>query len=365
MIWFKVIFEGEKKAASVILIIWSYPRLLGRSFFLACIQCDCNRSSYCNIEIAFRSIKITMNLSNIADILFQKFLSEKIKERSERIILSVAIISFIIHLVIIAFVNFDVISINEPSNLLTNPIAAIYTPFSFILVYEVYLLIYFLPKSTSNYISKQYEIIALIIIRRLFKDFSDLSLTTDWLKNKGDLQFTFDLITSVLLFYLIYLFHNQRMKNYNIAKKLNSHSYSLKRFIQAKKWIATALIPILLVTAIYSFVDWGIGIINPIESNHVSFKDINNIFFEQFFSILIIAEVMLLLFSFFHTDEFHIVIRNSGFIISTILIRMSFSASGLINTLLIISAVIFGLLMILIHNKYEKMLDSRNEKTEQ
>lgn len=297
-----------------------------------------------------------MGLNKISEILYHKFLSEKVKEKSERAILIVAIISFIFHLVIIALVNFNIIAIDEPSNLLTNPIAAIYTPFTFILVYEVYLLIYFLPKSTSYYISKQYEIIALIIIRRLFKDFSDLSLTVNWFNNKGDLQYTYDLVASVLLFYLIYLFRAQRMKIYRPNRNINNPSSSLVKFIKSKKIIATALVPILLVTAIYSFFDWGIGVIQPIETNHVSFKNINHIFFEQFFSILIIAEVLLLLFSLFHTDEFHKVIRNSGFIISTILIRISFSVSGIINISLIVSAVLFGLLMILIHNKYEKML---------
>jgi hypothetical protein len=33
---------------------------------------------------------------------------------------------------------------------------------------------------------------------------------------------------------------------------------------------------------------------------------------------------------------------------------MSFGVSGLVNTVLIISAVLFGLAIILIHNKYEK-----------
>jgi hypothetical protein len=71
---------------------------------------------------------------------------------------------------------------------------------------------------------------------------------------------------------------------------------------------------------------------------------------------LIIADVILLLFSFFHTDEFHKVIRNSGFIISTILIRISFSVSGIISTALIITAILFGLLVLVIHNKFEKQL---------
>ena len=288
--------------------------------------------------------------------LYQKLLSKKTKEKSERIILWIALVSFIIHLLIIGLIHFNIITINEPSNLLKNPIAAIYTPFSFILVYEVYLLIYYLPKSTSTYISKQYEIIALIVIRRLFKDLSDLSFSSNWFNINNDLQFTYDLLASVLLFYLIYLFHVQRTRLFRTVKSSINHSSSISKFINAKKWIASALVPILLMIAIYSFLNWSIGIFQPLESNAISFKNINNIFFEQFFNILIVADVILLLFSFFHTDEFHKVIRNSGFIISTILIRISFSVSGIINNILIVSAILFGLSILFIHNKFEKKL---------
>ena len=297
-----------------------------------------------------------MEISKLIEKIYQKLLSKKTKEKSEQAILWIALASFIIHLLIIGLIHFNIISFNEPSNLLNNPIAAIYTPFSFILVYEVYLLIYYLTKSTSTYISKQYEIIALIIIRRLFKDLSDLSLSSNWFSIKNDLQFTFDIAASVLLFYLIYLFHIQRTKVYRSLDQNKNHSLSISRFIKAKKCIATALVPILLIIAIYSFFNWSIGIFQPTQTSPISFKNINNIFFEQFFNILIIADVILLLISFFHTDAFHKVIRNSGFIISTILIRISFSVSGIISTILIVSAILFGLLMLVIHNKFEKKL---------
>ena len=153
-----------------------------------------------------------MSLYEKFEILYQKLLSDKTKKESERVILIIAIASFLIHLTIIYLVDFGIISLNSHSDLLKNPIAAIYTPFSFILVYEVYLLVYYLPKSITNYISKQYEIITLIIIRRLFKDLSTLSLSSDWFKIKYDLQFTYDLIASVLLFFLIYQFNVKSKK---------------------------------------------------------------------------------------------------------------------------------------------------------
>ena len=288
------------------------------------------------------------------DIFHDNLLSDKTKERSEKIILVIAIISFITHLFIILIANYGFFNVKISSDLLKNPIAAIYTPFSFILVYEVYLLIYYLPKSITTYIIKQYEIITLIIIRRLFKDLSTLSLSSDWFNIKYDLQFTYDLVASVLLFFLIYKFYVQSKKRYRIAiANVSSHD-GMNRFIKIKKILATFLVPILIVVAAYSFVSWVINSLDTNPSTGLSFMNINNIFFEQFFTILIIADVVLLLFSFFHTAEFHKVIRNSGFIISTILIRLSFSVSGLLNTILIVAAILFGLLILIIHNQYEK-----------
>lgn len=304
-----------------------------------------------------------MDFPKTVELCYQKLLSEKTKEKTERIFLRIALASFVVHILIYLLVHFNVISISTKSSLLNNPIAAIYTPFSFILVYEVYLLVFYLPKSTSIYVSKQYEIITLIIFRRLFKDLSDLDLTIqNWFANKSDLQLTFDLVTALILFYLIYLFHIHRSKNEATDAQNSQSRIKISKFINTKKWIATALVPIVFFISIFALFNWSLGVFQLNNSNAVAFKNINNIFFEQFFTLLIITDVFLLLFSFFHTDQFHKVIRNSGFIISTILLRISFSVEGIINNLLILTAVLFGLTVILIHNKFEKQLANREIK---
>lgn len=294
--------------------------------------------------------------------LYKSLISSETQKRSEKIILIIAIISFFVHLTIIYLVDFGIISLNNTSELLKNPIAAIYTPFSFILIYEVYLLIYYLPKSITTYIIKQYEIITLIIIRRLFKDLSNLTLSSDWFKIKYDLQFTYDLIASILLFFLIYIFYKQSKIKARNAITDPIKVAGITKFIKIKKIIASSLVPVVIFVALYSLTTWLIDVIDVRNNVDVSFTNINNIFFEQFFTILIIADVILLLFSFFHTDEFHKVIRNSGFIISTILIRLSFSVDGLLNTILIVSAVVFGLLILYTHNKFETYIASEESK---
>lgn len=105
--------------------------------------------------------------------------------------------------------------------------------------------------------------------------------------------------------------------------------------------------------ALYTFIDWSSGI-SIVSNDFLTFQSINNLFFDKFFTALILVDVILLLISFFYTDQFHKIIRNSGFVISTILIRMSFGVNGLISTILIVVAVLFGLAIIKIHNNYEK-----------
>jgi hypothetical protein len=294
--------------------------------------------------------------------LYQNILSEKIKDKIEKTILSIAIASFIIHLLIIYLVDLKFVSFDTNSNLLKNPIAAIYTPFSFILLYEVYLLIYYLPKSFTKYVSKQYEIMSLIIIRRLFKDLSNLSISGDWFNIKYDLQFSYDLATSLLMFFLIYLFYLQSEPQKKIVDTSVTSSLSVMDFIKIKKMLALILVPIFISLSIYSFTTWITDIIFSDVNSTNSFSNINNIFFEQFFNILIFADVLLLLFSFYLTDDFHKVMRNSGFIISTILIRISFSTTGLVNNLLIICAIVYGLFITIIHNKFEKKISTNNNQ---
>lgn len=291
-----------------------------------------------------------MKKKEIVQSLFNVLLSENTREKTEKVILKVALVSFFIHLALIYFLKLDFIDFPSNSELLKNPISAVYTPFSFILIYEVYLLIYYLPKSFTTYITKQYEIITLIIIRKLFKDLSALELTADWFEIKGDLQFTYDLVASLLLFYLIFLFQKVGKRN---AALQPAAKPIIERFVERKKLIAVILVPLFFIIALYTLIDWSLGI-SLTTDRLPTFESINNLFFDQFFTVLILVDVVLLLISFFYTDQFHKIIRNSGFVISTILIRMSFGVSGLISTILIVVAVLFGLAIITIHNKYER-----------
>ena len=287
--------------------------------------------------------------------IFDFFISDSSKKSIERSILVISLISFLIHLLLIFLAKNNLVFSSENS-ILKSPIMAIYTPFSFILIYEIYLLVYYLPRSITLYISKQYEIIALIVIRRLFKDISEMETSTSLFSSTINQNVFIDLSLTILLFFLIYLFRKNSLSL--SSKNLNS---SMIRFIEIKKWIAVFLIPAFSIMAIYNLALW-IGD-TFIKTNVVNNQSINNIFFADFFQVLILVDVFLLIFSFFHSDLFHKIMRNSGFIISTILLRMSFLYEGFSNAVMIISALLFGLLILYIHNKCvkEKLFISASE----
>ena len=291
-------------------------------------------------------------LKNIMSKYFHFFLSEKSKEKVEEIILFIAIGSFLLHLSLVVLYNSHLLKLSESISLMfSNPISVIYTPFSFVLFYEFYLLIYYLPKSFTTYIGKQYEIVTLIIIRRLFKDLSNLEISSDWFKLKNDLQFTYDILSTILLFFLIYIFYElakRNMRDVKVNKK--NITNSMNNFITFKKIIAILLVPTLFLMVFYNSVNWLLHL----NSSESQTKNFNNIFFYDFFTVLILVDVLLLLLSFLHTDKFHKVIRNSGFIISTILLRLSFTSDGLMSSALALGAVSFGIFLLFIHNLYDR-----------
>ncbi len=295
------------------------------------------------------------NFEKLYTFFFQAFLSENTKLKVEKVITFIAIFSFITHLIIIGLVDLELIQINSPTKLLTNPIAALYTPFSFILIYEVYLLIYYLPKSITIYIAKQYEIMTLILIRRIFKDLAEIKLTSKWFEDRSDLAFTYDIISTAILFFLIWIFYSLILKQKENATSKSSSFPGTSYFIKMKNIIATVLVPIFITIALVSLYRWLFSVFNGSPSDPNKFENIDRIFFDSFFTILILADVLLLLISFLRTDQFSTVIRNSGFIISTILIKLSFGTEGILNNILIVVAVLYGIIILAIYNRYSKL----------
>jgi|TARA_X000000950_G_scaffold66210_2_gene81519 hypothetical protein len=279
----------------------------------------------------------------VIDLTYTRVFSAANQRRIESATLWLSVIGFIIHLVLIYAKKFDWFHFPFEASLLIDPISAIYTPFSIILVYEIYLLVVNLPRSFTTSVSKQFEIISLILIRRIFADIPQIDLKANWLSTPENIQLIYDVMGVLIIFFLIYLFNKGRSR---LPKKpLNPN---IQSFVASKKAVSLILLPILVVISFISVYSWVYELI----SNNAS-SDINSIFYNEFFSILILADVFILLLSFQYTERYSQLIRNTGFVICTILIRLSFSVYGLTNVLLVISSVAFGLLILTIYNLEE------------
>ncbi len=278
--------------------------------------------------------------------IFSGLFSEGNLKKFEKFILISATLGFIIHLLLILLNNNGYVDLSFfQDKLFVNPISAIYTPFSFILIYEAFLLIYYLPRSFTTSIAKQFEIMSLILIRKIFKDIPNVNLDDNWIQNESNLQLIYDLVGVLIVFFLIYLFKKLKED----LPKLPVHQ-NLDRFISYKKLISLFLVPTLSILCVFSFLDWYNYVFLDIGTS----SNIDYLFFESFFTILILVDVFILLVSFQYTERYSQLVRNTGFIISTILLRLSFSAVGLTSLLLLVSGIVFGLIILLIYNNMER-----------
>ena len=280
----------------------------------------------------------------IIDKLYARVFSELNKKKFEKVTLYLSIVGFLLHLILIYAKKLGLVVFSFDTPLLDSPISAIYTPFTIILIYEIYLLVLNLPRSFTTSVSKQFEIISLILIRRIFADIPKVDLSADWFSTKENLELIYNILGVLILYYLIFLFNKARHK---LEKKPLTEIIS--KFVTSKKGVSLVLLFVLIVLSFTSAYNWGKELLLSDSSG-----DINSVFYNEFFSVLILADVLILLLSFQYTERYSQIVRNTGFIISTVLIRLSFGVTGLANISLVVSSVVFGLIILWVYNLTEK-----------
>ncbi|WP_421946860.1 hypothetical protein [Phaeodactylibacter xiamenensis] len=282
-----------------------------------------------------------------AEKLFRFFFNPSFRHRFERVILGLSIGSFLLHLLLIFLHDLQWVDFGQSADeLFISPITAIYTPFSFILVFEVYMLVYHLPDSFTISIGKQYEIISLIVVRRIFKDISKLDISESWGISYRNQLLAADMLCILVLFGLIFWFYKLRQQRPRLKQPSN-----IDEFVVKKKGISGILAPMLFLLAIYSFGTWVLDLQQFNIGQLEELPDINKVFYNEFFTLMILFDVLILMISLQYTDNYSQLIRNAGFVISTVLIRLSFTAEGLFNPVLITIGVLFGTLMLALYNK--------------
>ena len=266
---------------------------------------------------------------------FDIYFNPKNVRKVELLILRFAVLAFLIHLFIIFLGN----NFLYFKSLQHSYLKAIYTPFSFILFYEVFLLVIIIPKSISEFIGKQFEVITLITLRSFFHDIAELDLKNliD-INNPEFISLLYDLIASLIMLSLTILYYKiyQNNRKSDIVNELTN-------FINIKKLVSLSMILILLLLSISSFYGWGAAMWEALKLNQ-NYPNPNTVFYTDFFSIMIFVDVLLLIISFIYHFSFFTIFRNASFIITTILIRMSLTIEKPMNYIVILIGFLFAII---------------------
>ena len=245
-----------------------------------------------------------MNATPLAS-LAKSILNPSIRRKVEHNLVTLALVMFCVHLGLYGLGRFGALTL--PVSLFSHPLQSLYTPFSIILIAEVYLLVYYLPTSFARSLGKQIEIVALIEIRSVFKD---LDTTSNW---PWEAAFFPHLLSAMVLGgALVWFYHLLPRRVARIEEQ------DLARFVDFKTALAGLLSMALVGLSVYSFGAWVSEIVTTPDHLH---SDLNSIFYNEFFTALILVDVLLLVVSFRYSDDFGLVLRNSGFVVATILLR--------------------------------------------
>ena len=267
-------------------------------------------------------------------------LNPAMRQRIERFLVTCALVLFLLHLALYA--GNEVFIWNLPESLFGHPLATLYTPFSVILIAEVYLLIYYLPTSFARSLGKQIEIVALIEIRSVFKSLEDTS-TWPW-----EAAFFPHMLSAVALGGLLALFYHLLPRR--VARLEETE---LKKFVRFKMGMAGLLTLFFIGLSLYSIGNWIWEWVTYPEALH---SDLNSVFYNEFFTALILVDVLLLVVSFKYLDDFGFVLRNSGFVVSTILLRRAMGIEAWYAFSYEMTAILLAVIMLLL----QRGLNGRN-----
>ena len=225
---------------------------------------------------------------------------------------------FLLHLLFCVLYDLSFIESSDLDSFIDSYLDALYTPFSIILAYEVYELIRAIPESFSNSIGKQFEVVTLLVVRDIFKNLADIG-DADNVSIDSDVAFiAMEAVAFIILFGTALYFRHQT----SVAKKPSQQGESVRAFVQQKKHLACGLAVVYIFVALYSFSTWLTGVVDG--DTGLS----RTVFFSDFFTWLIVSDIVILLASYRHITDFPQLARNTGFILSTVIIRVGIGIPG-------------------------------------
>ena len=282
--------------------------------------------------------------------MFELSMGDAAEEKIRKAAIVSAVLGFFAHIAIWALFRTERISITgEASELVSSPLSALYTPFSILLVYEVYQLIRAIPDSFSSSVGKQYEIATLLVVRDILKRLSEVESSEGW-EISSDLGF---LLVECGAFLALFYTSLTYFRISNGADKSGDMSDDIVIFVEAKRVVANTMLLVFLSVAAYSFWTW----IESVQEGGGSVSRV--IFFLDFFTFLILADILILLISYWFYTDFGNLARNTGFVLSTVIIRVAISSEGVSAMVLF---TLSGLLGIAILRMFDPNIPSRTPR---
>jgi len=257
-------------------------------------------------------------------------------DRTQRAVAGALVIVFILALGIIECKRQGWLPEPYASMVPTSHYMAINLAFTLVLILEVISLIFTLPCSVSKAVGKQFEILALILLRSAFKTLADFP---EPIAITGHEQELWIIITdgggAIAIFALLGVYTLLRRK----LDETITGGPILFKFVAAKKLLALCMLVIFT----------GMGLKNGmlILSGQKPFN-----FFQSFYTVLIFSDIMLVLIAQRFLPQFSAVFRNSGFALATLLIRLALTAPPFYNVAIGIGAAVFACLLTLVYNTF-------------
>ena len=266
--------------------------------------------------------------------IFDLCMGDEAEDRIRKAAIVSAVMGFFLHIGLWALDSTGRISITgEASELVSSPLSSLYTPFSILLVYEVYQLIRTIPDSFSSSVGKQYEIATLLVVRDILKRLSEVEGTEGW-EISSDLGFLLVECAAFLALFYTSLTYFRISDN---STKSGDMSGDIAVFVESKRFVANFMLIVFLLTAAYSFFTW----IASVQDGGGSVSRV--IFFLDFFTFLILADILILLVSYWFYTDFGNLARNTGFVLSTVIIRVAISSEGVSAMVLFTLSGLLGL----------------------
>ena len=267
-------------------------------------------------------------------VVFDLFMGEEAEDRIRKAAIVLAVAGFFLHIGLWALDTTGRISITgESSELVSSPLSSLYTPFSILLVYEVYQLIRAIPDSFSSSVGKQYEIATLLVVRDILKRLSEVESSDGW-EISSDLGF---LLVECAAFLALFYTSLTYFRISDRSTKSETMSGDIEVFVEAKRMVANFMLIVFLLTAAYSFLTW----ITSVQDGGGSVSRV--IFFLDFFTFLILADILILLVSYWFYTDFGNLARNTGFVLSTVIIRVAISSKGVSAMILFTLSGLLGI----------------------